>query len=164
MKTRHVEDQLLPYLAGELAASERGGVDAHLIGCAGCRDTLRDFERLATDLGRSSPPALHWGAYRVELRDKLSDRQGRPGGRAGESDGRFRPLPLALAAGLVGIMIYVGGSGFGGRGNGDLVAIENAILASRLDLISRLDLVQRLDLLEDFEVIRRLDGLPRGEG
>jgi hypothetical protein len=43
--------------------------------------------------------------------------------------------------------------------------MENAILASRLDVIADLDVVQKLDLLEDFDVIERLDSLPtRGEG
>ena len=47
----------------------------------------------------------------------------------------------------------------------DPAVMENAILASRLDMIAQLDVVQQLDLLEDFDVIRRLDSLPgRGEG
>ena len=43
---------------------------------------------------------------------------------------------------------------------GDPAAMENAILASRLDMIARLDVVQKLDVLEDFDVIERLDSLP----
>ena len=43
---------------------------------------------------------------------------------------------------------------------GDPAALENAILASRLDVIATLDVVQKLDVLEDFDVIDRLDSLP----
>ncbi len=43
--------------------------------------------------------------------------------------------------------------------------MENAVLATRLDMIDHLEVVQKLDLLEDFDVIKSLDSLPpRGEG
>ena len=45
-------------------------------------------------------------------------------------------------------------------GTPDPLALDNAILASRLDMIARLDVVQQLDLLEDFDVIGELDELP----
>lgn len=160
----HVEERLVPFFQGELEPADRLLVEGHLATCAACRAARADFERLASDLARPAPPPVHWGAYRAQLRDRLGRRAARPApGRAW----RFRPLPVALAAGLVAILVYLGVPGFGGRGpgNGELAAIENSILVSRLDLISRLDLVQRLDLLEDFDVIRRLDGLPqRREG
>ena len=106
-----------------------------------------------------------WGAYRAELREKL-ERRGRA--RPGLLDRWvWPPVPVALAAGLVAVLLYVGLPGGGGRGpaQGDQAAMENSILASRLDLISRLELVQRLDLLEDLDVIGGLDRLPlRGQG
>lgn len=166
MNTEHAEERLIPYLRAELAPAERRAVQAHLAGCGACREVLADFGRVLTELRARvpEPPAVHWGAYRAELRDKLERRTARP------SPGfRWRAYPLraALAAGLVAVLIYAGVPWLGGRGsgNGDPGPIDNVILASRLDLIARLDLVQRLDLLEDFDVIGRLDRLPlRGEG
>jgi hypothetical protein len=64
-----------------------------------------------------------------------------------------------MAAGFVAVLIYIGLPG-NGQIPGDPAAMENAILASRLDMIARLDVVQKLDVLEDFDVIERLDSLP----
>ncbi len=164
--TRHPDDLLIPYLRGELAHEEGREVKAHAAGCAACRETLAGFERLAADLAQPAPPPpMHWGAYKAELREKLERR-----GRARRNHLRrwmWPPVPVALAAGLAAVLLYVGLPGGGGRGpaQGDQATMENSILASRLDLISRLDLVQRLDLLEDLDVIRGLDHLPlRGKG
>jgi hypothetical protein len=69
-----------------------------------------------------------------------------------------------MATGFVAVLIYIGLPGHG-QLPGDPAALENAILASRLDVITRLDMVQKLDVLEDFDVIERLDSLPaRREG
>jgi hypothetical protein len=63
-------------------------------------------------------------------------------------------------------VLYLGIPGQNGRAPvGDQAVVDNALLASRLDLIQGLDLVQRLDLLEDFDVIGRLDAVePREQG
>ena len=164
MSAPHVEERLVLLVRGELEAGERHEVEAHLAGCAECRTVRDDFERLAAALARPAAPAVHWGAYRAELRDKLEGRAPRRPARGWAWC--LRPMSMALAAGLVAVMIYVGGPGFGGRGGGNGEAdIEDSILASRIDLLSRLDLVQRLDLLEDLDVIGHLDGRePRREG
>ena len=107
------------------------------------------------------PPPVHWGAYRAELREKLERRARRWG--AGWS-WPLRPFQVAVGAAFVAVLIYIGLPGHG-QIPGDPAAIENAILASRLDMIARLDVVQKLDVLEDFDVIDRLDSLPaRREG
>lgn len=164
MTSAHVEDRLIAWRGGELTEPERREVDGHLAACPGCRAALADLERLAAALARPAPPAVHWGAYRVELSDKLARRTA--AGAAPAWARRLRPVSVALATGLVALMIYVGTPGPGGRGaTGDPIAFEDSALATRLDLISRLELVQRLDLLEEFDVIRGLDGLgERREG
>jgi len=117
-----------------------------------------DFKDLIAELKRTAPepPPVHWGAYRAELREKLEQRQSR--GWAGWSR-PLRPFQVAVAAGFVAVLIYIGLPGQG-QITGDPAAMENAILASRLDMIATLDVVQQLDLLEDFDVIERLDSLP----
>jgi anti-sigma factor RsiW len=152
----HVEDRLISLAGGELDASERRQIEAHLAGCAACRSAQADFQRIAAELARPAAPAVHWGAYRAELRDKLDARRSGGTQRAWWSRS-LRPVSMAMAAGLVAVMLWIGGpTGSPLLGNGDLAA-DDSILASRLGLISRLDLVQQLDLLEDLDVIGRLD-------
>lgn len=164
MKSAHVEELLVAHVRGELEGAERAQVEIHLEGCAACRDSLAAFSELMEKLGRSAPPAppIHWGAYRAELREKLERRTAH--GPAAWS-AVWRPAPALVAAGLLAALVYVGLPG-GARGplGGDQLAFENAILASRLDMIARLEVVQRLDALEDFDVINRLDGLSASEG
>ena len=120
------------------------------------KDVIAELRRTATE---PTPP--RWSAYRVELREKLERRASR--GRLGWS-WPFRPFQVAAAASFLAVLVYIGLPGQG-QPPGDPTLVENAILASRLDMIAQLDVVQQLDLLEDFDVIRRLDSLPgRGEG
>ena len=122
-----------------------------------------EFKDLIGELRRSAPepPPVHWGAYRAELREKLAER----GGRAWAGwTWHLRPVQVAVAAGFVAVLVYIGLPGDSSMPN-DPVLMENAVLASRLDMIDQLEVVQKLDLLEDFDVIRSLDKLPpRGEG
>jgi anti-sigma factor RsiW len=161
----HPSERLVPYLRNELAAAERAAVEAHVEGCADCRAALADFAALAERLARAPEPApsIHWGAFRAELREALARRAGAPGRPRRWSLG---PLPAALAAGLAAIVLYLAMPGQNLRApGGDQALVEDAMLASRLDLIKELDLVQRLDLLEDFDVIGRLDRLePSSQG
>ena len=157
----HVEDRLRPLGLGELGDEERRAVEAHRAGCASCRQAHADYDRLAAELAKGEAPAVHWGAYRAELRDKLDRRRS---GRAGAGVWGLRPVAAGLAAALVALMVYIGTPGSPGR-NGETMAMDDAVLASRLGLIAHLDLVQRLDLLEDLDVIGRLDSrIPRSEG
>lgn len=158
--TPHPLDRLVPYERGELAAAERAAVAAHLEGCAECRVTLADFAEIASRLERAPDPTppVHWGAFRAELREALDRRTGRPLPRRWS----LGALPAALAAGLAVLVLYLGIPGQNGVPNGrgplgEGAAVDNAALASRLDLITDLDVVQQLDLLEDFDVIDRLE-------
>jgi len=122
-----------------------------------------EFKDVIAELRRSAPepPPVHWGAYRAELREKLEQRRGRAW--AGWT-WRLRPVQVAIAAGFVAVLVYIGLPGYGSMPS-DPVLMENVVLASRLDMIDQLEVVQKLDLLEDFDVIRSLDSLPRrGEG
>ena len=150
----HVEERLIALAAGDLDGVERAAVEAHLAGCANCRQAQADYARIAAAVARPAAPAVHWGAYRAELRAKLDARGARSSGSWGWS---LRPLSMAVAAGLVAVMVWIGVPGGTGQvGTGD-VAFDDTVLATRLGLISRLDLVQQLDLLEDLDVIGGLD-------
>jgi hypothetical protein len=127
------------------------------------RQPEEEFKDIIAELRRSTPepPPVHWGAYRAELREKLEQRRGRAG--AGWT-WRVRPIQVAIAAGFVAVLVYIGLPGYSPLPN-DPVLMENAVLATRLDMIDHLEVVQKLDVLEDFDVIKNLDSLPaRGEG
>jgi hypothetical protein len=115
------------------------------------RDILDALARTAP-----TPPDVHWGRYRAELREKLETRRQR---RAWWR----RPVPLALSASLAGVLLFF--AVWGGRENGtgmDLVTLEEAILGGRLGLLQQYAVVERLDLLEELDVIRNLDPLAAG--
>ena len=162
MPSKHPEPELILYLRGELAAPDRERVAGHLEVCADCRRALVEFRGLLDDLARSvpRPPEIHWGRYAAELRAKL-ERRGR------SWRWWLRPVPLALTAGLAGILLLLahqGGVRQAGRAD-DLMAFEETVIGSRLDLLGQYALLERLDLLEDLEVIRQLDRLsPIREG
>ena len=127
------------------------------------RQPEEEFKDIIAELRRSTPepPPVHWGSYRAELREKLEQRRGRAG--AGWT-WRVRPIQVAIAAGFVAVLVYIGLPGYSPLPN-DPVLMENAVLATRLDMIDHLEVVQKLDVLEDFDVIKNLDSLPaRGEG
>src|SRR5436309_15269635 len=59
------------------------------------RDILDELARAAP-----TPPDVHWGRYRAELREKLEVRRVRRRARW------WRPVPLALSAGLAGLRLF----------------------------------------------------------
>ena len=115
------------------------------------RDILDALARTAP-----APPDVHWGRYRAELRERLETRRQR---RAWWR----RPVPLALSAGLAGVLLFF--AVWGGRENGtgvDLVTLDEALLGGRLGLLQQYAVVERLYLLEELDVIRNLDPLAAG--
>jgi anti-sigma factor RsiW len=159
MKNVHVDELLIDHVRGELEGPERTRAEAHLAACAQCRATRGRFAGLLAELGRTAPPTppVHWGAYRAELRERIERGGARRGGPWAWIG---RPVPALVAAALVAVLVVAGLPGLRVPGTPDPLALDNTILASRLDMIARLDVVQELDLLEDFNVINELDELP----
>lgn len=158
---RHAETAIVPYLRGELDDAERRAVEAHLAACADCRAVADDFSAvLATLAAEPEPPAVHWGAYRAELRGKLDARRGRRTTAA-----RWWPVSLALSGALAGVLVFVAFDTGREPRTAEMTPVEEAVIGGRLDLLRQYSVVERLDLLEDLEVIRHLDGLePVKEG
>jgi anti-sigma factor RsiW len=156
MAMPHPEPDLVPYAKGELSPAERERVRAHLGACAACRETLAAFGGMLESLARSvpEPPAVHWGRYRAELREKLEARRrsvwARPWGR---------PVPWALAASLIAALVVLTGRGVQRPGPVDVASVEQTVLGARLDLLREYAVVEHLDLLENLDVINHLDGL-----
>jgi hypothetical protein len=112
------------------------------------------------DLARSAPPppAVHWGRYRAEIRERIERRTPR---RAEAWRWWLRPVPTTLAAALIGVLVMVAVRGGSHRVTvkPDAVAFEEIMLGPRLGLLERYEVLERLDLLEDLDVIQHLDGL-----
>lgn len=145
---QHPGSELIAYRRGELASADRERVGAHLAACADCRHELAAFDVILEGLRGSAPPAppeIHWGRWRTELRARVEAR--------GRRRWRLSPIPLALSAGLAGVLLvfaWLGGVPEGPRP--DPTGPEEVAL-------------EQLDLLEDLGVIGHLDRLvPPREG
>lgn len=152
---QHPETELVAFVHGELAGPARDRVVRHLASCPACRATRDDFRHALDALrgGAPEPPAVHWTRYRAELHRRIEARQERSATRAW-----WRwPVPLALSAGLAGILLFLAVQG-GARPSILILGPEEAAIAPRLELLRHYRVVERLDLLEDFEILQSLDG------
>lgn len=153
---QHPETELIAFVRGELVGRAHDGVARHLESCAACRSTRDDFRHALDALGDSvpQPPAMHGARYRAELRRKLEARREQAATRAW-----WRwPVPLALSAGLTGMLLFLAvHGGFRPADRADVMAFDEAAIAPRLELLRNYALVEQLDLLEDFEILRSLD-------
>ncbi|MBI1846369.1 MAG: zf-HC2 domain-containing protein [Candidatus Rokubacteria bacterium] len=156
MALTHPETELIPYAKGELAAAEHERVAGHLATCAACRESLAAFGGILESLARTAPepPAVPWGRYRTELREKLEARRH----RAWTAWWR-RPVPLALSASLAAALVFIAVRGGQQPATVDVASVEQAVLGARLDLLRQYGIVENLDLLENLDVIHNLDGL-----
>src|SRR5262245_55202608 len=161
MDNRHPETELIAYLKDELPRPSREAVARHLEGCAECRGTLADFEKLLAGVAATAAPPVAWARYRAELRQRLE---------ASAAPRRVawwrRPLPVAVSAGLAAAVLAVvviapsmWRDDRRARQVDGLNGFEEVVLGTRLDLLRQYPVVERLDLLEDLDVIRQLDGL-----
>lgn len=153
---RHPETELIALVRGELVGPAHDRVAHHLESCPACRTARDDMRRALEALRASAPeaPALHGPRYRAELRRKLEARRERAAARAW-----WRwPVPLALSAGLTGMLLFLAmHGGFPPAKRAEVAASQEAAIARRLDLLRNYRLVERLDLLEDFDILRSLD-------
>lgn len=164
----HPEADLVALLRDELPPRERERVGRHVDACEDCHRALEAHRALLADLARPAPlaPEPHWGRYRAEIREKLERRRR----RSAEAWRRWVtwPVPVALSAALVGVLVLVavqGGvrqRGVGTAAKTNMAALEEIVLGRRLALLQRYEVVERLDLLEDLDVIQHLDGLSAG--
>src|SRR2546426_11695514 len=106
---------------------------------------FEQFRDLLDELARAvpTPPDVHWGRYRAELREKLEARLVRRRARW------WRPAPLALSAGLAGLLLFFAFFAIqSGRQNGtgvDFAAVEEAAIGGRLGPLEQEQVVERLD-------------------
>lgn len=148
----HPETEIVAYVRDELPPPEAERLEEHLEGCAACRAAVAEVRHILGVL-RVAPPPVNWAGYGAEVRARLQARRGPVIPSRG-----WRPVPLALAAGLAAVALVTGLQLAPERGNGDLAMLE-PVIAHRLPLLEEYRIVERLDLLEDLDVIRHLDQL-----
>jgi len=102
--------------------------------------------------GSPAPPEPRWGDYRAQLRTRLDARRS-----LGTRVRRWwaRPAPIALSFGLATALLLFALQPVERRP--DVPAVEDPLLATRLEMLEHYRVVERLDLLEDLDVIRQLD-------
>ena len=153
---QHPQTELIAFIRGEMVGPARDRVAGHLQVCADCRKVQEDFRHTLEALRdlAPAPPAVPWHRYRTGLRRKLEERSERAAGRAW-----WRwPVPLAVSAGLAGVLVFLAVQGNHTRTERSAaVAVETAI-APRLELLRNYRVVERLDLLEDFDILLGLAG------
>jgi len=159
---RHPETALVPYVEGQLRSPERDEIARHVAACPRCHRIAENHRALLEELraSRLEPPAVDWSQYERELRAKLRARSQRHVALHWRA---WRPVPLAFAAMLVGVLVFLAtGSGLRPPSQvTELTPVEETILGDRLDLLRHYSMLEQLDLLEDLEIIRNLDRLPR---
>ena len=165
MKRGHPQTDLVAYVLGELTEPKQSRTVDHLSTCAKCRRQAEEFGHLLSGLKASqpSPPPVHWGHYRHELRERIGSRRSGWWGWLTF----LRPLPIALAAGAVAmaLLIFVMQGGIRNSSSQTEFSIaEELSLFQRLDVFRRYSLLDRLDLLEDLDAIRNLDRVEQQEG
>lgn len=75
-ETGHVEERLGPYLDGELDATERQGVAAHLERCASCREALEQWQALQARMRASEAPdpgPAYWERFAERVEARLAE-------------------------------------------------------------------------------------------
>jgi len=163
MATQHPDTDIIAYVRGELDASERARVGAHLGACPECRAHADGVREILDDLAATAPapPPLDWRQYRAEIRSKIAARS--PRGRAPRS--WWQPVPLAASLALASVLGFLAVGNLHRGKPADLAAVEETVFGHRLDVVQQQPLLERLDLFEDLEVIRNLGPLAaRQEG
>jgi anti-sigma factor RsiW len=161
--SEHPDTAFVPLLRDELSSAEQARVTAHIAACDTCARSLQETRNVLARLAASPPamPAVHWGAYRAELRERLhSPRATRTAWR-----GFTRPVPLAASAAAAALLVALASQTIFHSGElASDAAFEEVVIGDRLPLLQQYPVVEQLDLLEDLDIIRQLDRLPVREG
>ena len=153
---RHPETLLILHLRGELDAAARARVEAHLRGCARCRDEAAGLSNAMGAIGRqiAELPTPEWTIYRADLRRKLRDRIA---ARQDRAESWWRPTLIwgSFAAAGVAALALVTLFALQRPPNVDQLALADVDIG----LLRTYPVVEKMDLLENYDVIDHLDEL-----
>lgn len=161
--SEHPETAFVPLLRDELTPAEHGRVTEHIAACAACARSLEETRAVLARVAASlpAPPAVHWGAYGAQLRERVRTR---PAARAGWRR-IVQPVPMAASAAAALLVVLASQMAFrGDEPATDPAPFEEIVIGDRLPLLQQYPVMEQLDLLEDLDIIRQLDRLPVREG
>jgi anti-sigma factor RsiW len=177
MAATHPENELIPYLRGELSADERARVGAHLEGCAQCRESadaaaaiLSNLARVVDDVGEPD-----WTEYRAGLKRKLRASQAESASVRGRWRWRREDLRLpvfgwpSMAVGVAAVAVLAiaivmhRGAGSSNAPGVDQLELQQELSSADVGLFANYHVVEHLDLLENYDVIEHLDELGPGD-
>jgi anti-sigma factor RsiW len=178
MAATHPQNELIPYLRGELSADERARVGAHLEGCAQCRESANASSAMLSNLARVVDDVREpdWTEYRAGLKRKLRASQAPDASVRGRwrwrrEDVRL-PLPvfgwpsMALGAAAVAVLalaiVMHRGAGSSNAPGVDQLELQQELSSTDVGLLANYHVVENLDLLENYDVIEHLDELGPG--
>lgn len=142
------EDTLLLYHYRELDEGAKNRLEAHLTGCAACRENLQELQQLLDTIPRTEVNLsdLETRRFTNRVLERTHDR-------------RRRPLPLwggslaAVAVAAVAVLLLTrqpAPGPFPQVGNGTRLTAEVEVLQN-YDLLQNLDLIENLDVLQQLE-------------
>jgi anti-sigma factor RsiW len=172
----HPENELIPYLRGELSADERARVGAHLEGCAQCRESAEASSAILSNLARvvEGVPDPDWAEYRGELKRKLRASQVSSPTMRGRLQRMREDLRLpafgwpsmAMGAAAVAVLaiaiVMHRGAGSAPAPGVDQLELQQELSSTDVGLLANYHVVENLDLLENYDVIEHLDELGPG--
>jgi anti-sigma factor RsiW len=173
MRANHPENELVPYLRGELGADERMQIERHLAQCAQCQRSAESAAAMLAQLAEAidNVRAPDWVRYRAELRRKL--RIVRTAGvdvpgwwrRSWIRMTGFGWPSMAIGATAVAVIAIalVMHRGPASQAMGvEQLELQQEMGSTDVGLLANYRVVEHLDLLENYEVIEHLDQLAPG--
>ncbi len=169
MTAKHPETELVPYLRGELNASERVQVERHLEQCLQCRKWAVSAAAILSQVAASvnDVRAPEWTNYRADLGRKL--RAVANGRRVAQGTWwrtgfGWPSIAVTAAAAAVLTIALVAHRGAGVSAPGvDQLEMPPEMSGADVGLLANYRVVEHLDLLENYEVIEHLDDLAPGD-
>jgi predicted anti-sigma-YlaC factor YlaD len=149
----HLEQDLVLYYYGELAAPDRGKITAHVQTCAACSLYLKQLEDLLPSTRQlDEPPQAFWDDYSRELRLKIAQiRDKQPWSQTLAS--LFRSWAIPAFAGVAVVILAI------------TLTLEKGFWSSRSSppddeaIMEVLPLTENLEFFKTMEVLDALDVL-----
>lgn len=142
------EQDLVLYHYGDCVGVDMQRVEAHLVGCDGCRQFLQELKAfLPATLAVDEPPPSFWQNYSRELRVKLAAADEKPNWISSLA-ALFRPWPVPALAAVAIIAISLTMTIKSPESPSDP---SYTYMASNADFFKSMDLLDSMDLLESVE-------------
>lgn len=145
------EQDLVLYYYGECAEAQRSRVDAHIKGCAPCREFLRDMGTLLPlTVNLDEPPQAFWQDYSTEMRSRLAaaEQKGRWWQQLSSFFPRWPVPALAMASALI---LAIAFTSIKGRWDSRQIRPADEAILEVLPIVENLEFFETMELLDSLE-------------